>query len=163
MKLYLEDDAPYLDLYQRADSMPGVSYHGIAPNPELREALQRMHFLVYPCTFPETGYLAVIEAMAAGCRVILPSLGALPETTGGYARVYPWNPDDADHAVAFSEILAAELATPWGCDPELSLRQLAHCAAVYDWPRRLAEWRQLIRRLCAQASRSGFELRMGAA
>jgi glycosyltransferase involved in cell wall biosynthesis len=87
MKLYLEDDSPYQHLYERAGSMPGVIYHGIAPNPELRAALRSMHFLVYPCTFAETACLAVIEAMAAGCRVIIPSLGALPETTGGYARI----------------------------------------------------------------------------
>ena len=68
-----------------------------------------MHFLVYPCTFAETACLAVIEAMAAGCRVIVPSLGALPETTGGYARIYPSNPERQEHAAVFSENLAAEL------------------------------------------------------
>ncbi|MER9952496.1 glycosyltransferase [Mesorhizobium sp. M0047] len=144
MKLYLEDDGPYQHLYDRARSMPGVTYHGLAPNSELRNALRTMHFLAYPCTFAETACLAVIEAMAAGCRIIVPSLGALPETTAGYARVYPFNPNAEEHAVTFSENLADELETPWGGEPGLSLSQQAHCAVVYDWPRRLREWRQLI-------------------
>ena len=157
MKLYLEDDSPYRHLYERAESMPGVIYHGIAPNPELRAALRSMHFLVYPCTFEETACLAVIEAMAAGCRVIVPSLGALPETTGGYARIYPSNPNAEEHVATFSENLAAELATPWAGEPELSLSQQAHCAVVYDWPRRLREWRQLIQWTCDQTNRSEAE------
>ncbi|MEW6629993.1 MAG: glycosyltransferase family 4 protein, partial [Pseudomonadota bacterium] len=144
MKLYMGDDSPYKHLYDRARSMPGVIYHGLAPNFELRAALRTMDFLVYPCTFAETACLAAIEAMAAGCRVIVPSLGALPETTAGYARVYPYNPNAVEHAVTFSETLADELKTPWGGEPSLSLSQQAHCAAVYDWPRRLREWRQLI-------------------
>ncbi len=157
MKLYLEDDGPYRHLYERAVSMPGVIYHGIAPNRELRAALQSMHFHVYPCTFEETACLAVIEAMAAGCRVIVPSLGALPETTGGYARIYPSNPNAEDHARVFSENLMAEMATPWGGEPELSLNEQAHCAVVYDWPRRLREWRQLIQLTCDQTNSSEAE------
>jgi glycosyltransferase involved in cell wall biosynthesis len=144
MKLYLENDAPYEHLYERAQSMPGVVYHGIAPNPELRAALRSMHFLVYPCVFAETACLAVIEAMAAGCRAIVPSLGALPETTASYARIYPSNPDAKEHSTVFSENLAAELAAPWAGEPDLSLVQQAHCRAVYGWPRRLHEWRQLV-------------------
>jgi glycosyltransferase involved in cell wall biosynthesis len=99
----------------------------------------------------------VIEAMAAGCRVIVPSLGALPETTGGYARIYPFNPNAEEHVATFSENLAAELATPWAGEPELSLNQQAHCAVVYDWPRRLREWRQLIQLTCDQTNRSEAE------
>jgi len=152
MKLYLEDDGPYEHLYQRARSMPGVTYHGIAPNLELRAALRSMHFLVYPCIFPETACLAVIEAMAAGCRVIIPSLGALPETTCGYARIYPSNPDADEHAAIFSENLAAELSQPWAGEPALSLTQQVHCAAVHDWNRRLGEWRQLIQWACDRAN-----------
>jgi len=160
MKLYLEDDSPYQHLYERARSMPGVIYHGLAPNPELRAALRNMHFLVYPCTFPETACLSVIEAMAAGCRVIIPSLGALAETTGGYARIYPSNPNAEEHAATFSENFAAEMATPWAGEPELSISQQAHCAAVYGWPGRLHEWRQLIRWTCGQTSQSEAELCM---
>jgi glycosyltransferase involved in cell wall biosynthesis/GT2 family glycosyltransferase len=149
MKLYLEDDGPYRHLYERAESMPGVIYHGVAPNRELRAALQSMHFLVYPCTFEETACLAVIEAMAAGCRVIVPSLGALPETTGGYARVYPNVSDPKAHAKAFADILADEMANPWGGETELSATQQRHCAAVYDWHRRIREWEKLIDTLSA--------------
>ena len=159
MKLYLADDGPYQNLFARAQSMRGVIYHGLAPNPELRAAMRTMHFLVYPCTFEETACLSAIEAMAAGCRLIIPSLGALPETTAGYARIYPSIPDAEQHVTAFSENLTAELATPWGGDPELSLRQQAHCAAVYNWSGRLREWRQLIQWTCNQMNRSGAQMR----
>ena len=144
MKLYLGDDEPYQYLYERACSMRRVFYHGIVPNAELRAALRNIHVLAYPCTFAETACLAAIEAMAAGCRLIVPSLGALPETTAGYARIYPSNPVVEEHVTAFSQILDAELANPWAGDPDLCLRQQAHCAAVYDWARCLREWRQLI-------------------
>ena len=74
--------------------------------------------------------------MAAGCRLIVPSLGALPETTAGFARIYPSNPNEEAHIAAFSENLAAELAMPWQGNPDLSLSQQAYCATAYDWPMR---------------------------
>ena len=150
MKLYLEDDRPYQHLFAQAQCLPGVIYHGLVPNPELRAALRTMHFLTYPSTFAETACLTAIEAMSAGCRLIVPSLGALPETTAGYARVYPSNPNAEKHVTTFSENLAAELASPWDGDLELSLRQQAHCRAVYNWPTRLREWRHLIEWACNQ-------------
>jgi glycosyltransferase involved in cell wall biosynthesis len=153
MKLYLGDDGPYEHLYARARSLPGVIYHGLAPNPELRAALRSMHFFIYPSTFAETACLAAIEAMAAGCRLIAPSLGALPETTGGYARIYAANPDEDAHVTIFSENLASELANPWAGSPELSFLQQHHCTATYDWPRRLHEWRELIRSVGNHADR----------
>jgi glycosyltransferase involved in cell wall biosynthesis len=103
-----------------------------------------MHFLTYPCIFEETACLAAVEAMAAGCRLITPSFGALPETTGGYARIYPSNPNPHDHARVFADVLSEELANPWAGETALSAAQQNHCAAVYAWPRRLAEWEELI-------------------
>ncbi len=154
MKLYLDNDRPYEHLYARVQSLRSVFYHGIVPNPELRAALRSMDFLTYPCTFPETACLAAIEAMAAGCRLIIPFLGALPETTAGYARIYPWRSNADEHVSIFSENLAAELARPWAGNPDLSLSQQAFCAAVYNWSRCLREWRQLIERTCRNASLS---------
>ena len=144
MTLYGMDDAPYRSLMDRARSMRGVVYHGLAPNAELRAALRTMHFLVYPSTFAETACLSVMEAMSAGCRVIVPSFGALPETTGGYARVYSWSPDKAVHADIFAGVLAQEFAEPWGGRTEDALSQQAHCATVFSSARRLDDWRRLI-------------------
>jgi len=150
MKLYREDDAPYEHLYARAEAMPGVIYHGIEPNEALREAFRGVHFLSYPSVFAETSCLAVVEAMAAGCRAIVPSLGALPETTNGFARVYPWTRDRAKHADVFAHVLADEMARPWQGRPEQSLAEQRYCAAEYDWGVRLGEWRQLIESLTAE-------------
>ncbi len=153
MKLYAEDDRRYEHLYERALSMHGVIYHGIAPNPELRAALRTMHFLTYPSTFAETACLVVMEAMAEGCRVIVPSLGALPETTSGYARIYPWNPNRDEHAVVFADVLRAEMSEPWDGNPEMSELQQAHCAAVFGLTRCVREWRELIRDLRSLSKR----------
>ena len=123
---------------------PGVVYHGLAPNHELRAALRTMHILAYPSTFAETACLSVMEAMAAGCRVVVPSYGALPETTGGYARVYPWCADPRRHTAIFAYTLADEIARPWRGRPDIALAQQAHCATVFAWSRCLDEWRALI-------------------
>jgi len=82
--------------------------------------------------------------MAAGCRVITSSVGALPETTGGYARIYPSVADHQLHGAQLAESLAAEFAMPWIGHSELSLIEKAHCAAVYSWSIRIAEWKELI-------------------
>jgi len=144
MKLYGEDDGPYRDLYAQARSTPGVIYRGIVPNSELRRALRDVHFLTYPSTFPETSCLAVIEAMAAGCRVIAPSLGALPETAHGFARLYPWSAEGGAHATTFADVLADELVKPWAGEPERALEQERYCADAYDWASRVDEWRRLL-------------------
>jgi glycosyltransferase involved in cell wall biosynthesis len=154
MKLYRQDeqDNSYQHLYELASALPGVVYHGIAPNDKLRAALRDIHFLTYPNTFEETSCLAVIEAMASGCRVIAPFIGALPETTAGYARMYPWNADESAHAATFARVLASEMAQPWNGDPELAEAEQRHCAAAYDWARRDYEWRRLIEEVLTNGS-----------
>ena len=150
MRLYVKDDGPYRQLYERARSIPGVNYHGIAPNVELRAALRSMHFLTYPSTFEETSCLSVIEAMAAGCRVICPSLGALPETTGQFARLYSFQSDPAAHADLFAEVLDSEIRDPWRGSPGLADQQQTYARTMYDWPVRIAEWQPFIDLACKQ-------------
>ena len=138
------DEEPYRNLYDRALLLPGVEYHGLVPNAELRSALRNIDFLTYPSTFAETSCLSVIEAMAAGCRVICPSFGALPETTGKFARLYPFLSDPADHAKLFAQVLAEEILHPWGGKPELSGQQQNYVRGKYDWSVRVAEWEAFI-------------------
>jgi glycosyltransferase involved in cell wall biosynthesis len=156
MKLYRQDhrEAEYEHLYEKARSLSGVKYHGLLPNRELRRALQDFHFLTYPSTFAETSCLGVIEAMGAGCRVIAPYLGALPETTAGYARLYPWQSDHNAHAATFARVLKDEMEQPWDGDQGLSEAQQRHCLATYDWRRREFEWRRLIQDICLPHSDS---------
>ena len=85
--------------------------------------------------------------------MVVPSLGALPETTAGYARVYLPNSDANEHATTFSEALGAELARPWAGEPELSLDQQRYCVGAYDWQQRLREWRQLMQWACHAINR----------
>jgi len=156
MRLYLDDDAKYEPLFARARALKGVIHHGIVPNTELKSALRNIHFLAYPCTFEETSGLAVIDAMAEGCRVIVPALGALPETTCGFAHVYPWSANVAEHIRLFASAIAEEVKSPWFDAPEMSLTQQNHCELFFNWRERIKEWTRLIERLtdCARNSRS---------
>ena len=79
--------------------------------------------------------------------MIVPAYGALPETSGGYARLYAAPKDHRAHVAAFVETLAGELAVPWRGRTDVAVAQQAHCATVFSWSRCLDDWRDLIKRL----------------
>jgi tetratricopeptide (TPR) repeat protein len=128
--------------------LPGVEYHGIVPNSDLLRALRSIDVLTYPSIFAEMSCLSAIEAMAAGCRLICPSHGALPETTGQFARLYPFQPDLAEHAKLFADLLAEEIRNPWGGNRELAEQQQNYTRETYDWSVRVAEWQAFINMAC---------------
>src|SRR5690606_32961734 len=70
-------------LYQIAKNHPKISYAGSMLQIELAAKLRSKHILAYPNTFPETSCIAVMEAMAAGLKIVTSNLAALPETTLG--------------------------------------------------------------------------------
>jgi glycosyltransferase involved in cell wall biosynthesis len=81
MKVYHDEELPvFQELYRKATTLPGVVYHGSVGQAALREAITQCRVLAYPCTFAETSCITAMEAMAAGCGVAAPSIGALPET-----------------------------------------------------------------------------------
>jgi FkbM family methyltransferase len=103
------EEAKYTDLYNRCLNTKGVVYRGSVPNEELRKELPSFDILAYPCTFEETSCIAIIEALSAGLRVVTSNLGALPETTEGWARIYPYLMDKNKHAEVFAGILKEEI------------------------------------------------------
>ena len=148
MKLYGQhhNDQSYASLFQRGAEIPNVFYRGIVPNDEqLKSELCNVEYLAYPSTFEETSCLSVIESLVSGCRVICPTIGALPETCGQFARLYHFQTNREVHASMLSHILEEELANPWGGDLELAEAQQRWARDKYDWAVRAPEWEAFVR------------------
>lgn len=146
-KIYGEDfsknDEYYVDLYNKCNELPGVIYRGSIPNTDLRKELPQFDILAYPNTFQETSCISVIEALSAGLRVVTSNLGALPETTEGWARMYPYLMDKQTHATHFSKILNEEIeyVKGGGFNPQL---QIDGYKQRWSWDMRINEWKVLI-------------------
>lgn len=130
-------ESQYQQLYDKCSELPGVVYRGSIPNDELRKELHTFDILAYPNTFEETSCIAVIEALSAGLRVVTSNLGALPETTEGWARMYPYLMNKDKHAEVFSKILAEEISLINTLDLEL---QKQIYAPRWSWDQRITEW-----------------------
>ena len=98
-------DEPYKSVFKEIEEHDGMTYHGFKPNSVVREALSKAHIFAYPSIWQETSCIAAIEALSAGVQVVCPNLGALPETTGGFATMYHFNPDVQFHANVFANFL----------------------------------------------------------
>lgn len=145
-----EDEGHYGHLYRRCRAMPGIEYVGSLPQPELAEQLAEALLLAYPNHFPETSCISVMEAMACGCQVITSDLGALRETTSGFARLVPVDSDWKRYATAFvgqvSEALHTANLQRTSLEKQLA-RQVAYINAECTWQCRATEWSQWLAEL----------------
>jgi glycosyltransferase involved in cell wall biosynthesis len=142
-----EDESTYGALYQRCRAMEGVDYLGSMSQPELARALRRASVLAYPNTYRETSCIVLMEAMAAGCRVVTSHLAALPETAAGFARLIPANQSREAYLPQFiaQTIQALRECTARSPITELELRrQVAHFNQTAVWPVRARQWTQWI-------------------
>jgi len=145
-KIYGKDfsssqESVYEQLYERARSLPGVTYRGSIENKDLLKELPSFHVLAYPCTFEETSCISVIEALSAGLRVVTSNLGALPETTEGWARMYPYLANKEYHYKKFSRILSEEIhkVRSGELKEHLKLQKQAY-STRWSWEERVKEW-----------------------
>ena len=140
------EESKYEHLYEKAKSLNGVIYRGTIPNEELRRELSDFDILAYPSTFEETSCISVIEALSAGLRVICSNLGALPETTEGWARMYPYLSNAELHTKYFATILAEEITMMLNGDLEDQLHiQSIIYSQKWSWDARIHEWNRLIK------------------
>lgn len=135
----------YEHLYEKCEKLSGVIYRGSIPNNELRQELSNFDILAYPNTFEETSCIAVIDALCAGLRVVTSNLGALPETTEGWARIYPFLPNSDIHTEAFAKILQEEIDLM----KENKLKEhLNNQVTIYNqrwsWDYRIKEWEKFL-------------------
>jgi glycosyltransferase involved in cell wall biosynthesis len=129
---------PFQALYAKARATEGVEYVGSVPQPELAQELRRAAILAYPSTFAETSCIAVMEAMAAGCRVVTTDLGALDETTDGLGTLVPPGPD---MPAQFAEACVQAIDRAAGPENEAELRsQVEHVNRTATWAVRADQW-----------------------
>jgi glycosyltransferase involved in cell wall biosynthesis len=149
MHVYQASDESDMDQYGRLYDLcrdtPGIDYVGALPQPELAKQLRDVTMLAYPNHFAETSCIAVMEAMASGCLIVTSDLGALPETTSGFARLVPVSDDWLAYCDRFVDE-AVKALEQFDKNPDeindLLTRQVAYVNAECTWPRRADEWEQ---------------------
>jgi len=142
---FAKNDSQYEELYNKCNTLPNVVYRGSIPNEELRKELPTFDMLTYPCTFEETSCIAVIEALSAGLRVVTSSIGALPETTGGWARTYSFINDRDQHAQRFAKVLIDEVERMRRGKLLLTLQaQTVICQQLWNWDVTFNKWQSFL-------------------
>jgi glycosyltransferase involved in cell wall biosynthesis len=92
-----EMDRQFEPMYDEIRNHPQMTYHGYAPNNELKEFLNKCHIFAYPSIWLETSCRALLEAMSAGLICVHPTYGALPESSGGLNIMYRGDFEDRNH------------------------------------------------------------------
>jgi glycosyltransferase involved in cell wall biosynthesis len=134
-------DTPYRELYDTCRNMPRVDYIGAIPQPDLASALEKVGVLAYPNMFPETGCIAVMEAMASGCAIVTSDLAALPETTEGFATLIPPGGDWYAYAQQFLAALDQSIGfVQSDAGIEHLWQQVSHVNATCTWAVRARQW-----------------------
>lgn len=89
MRAYQASDQKFEPLYEIMKRNPRIRHFRGVGQAELAGHFRTAAFLVYPSTYIETYCIVAQEALAAGLKVISNDFGALPETTMGYADLFP--------------------------------------------------------------------------
>jgi len=118
-----------------------VEYVGAVPQAELAAALKGAAVLAYPNTFAETFCITALEALAAGCQVVSSNLGALPDTTAGFARLVSWDNGPEAYRAAFERaVIEALRALGDPATEERLRRQVDEVNRRARWEARAEDW-----------------------
>jgi UDP-glucose:(glucosyl)LPS alpha-1,2-glucosyltransferase len=135
------NDEPFKPLFEKIKEHPNMTYHGTQPYETVREAYKNAHILAYPSTWQETSCRVAMEAMTAGCAVVVPNWGALPETCGEFAYMYQFSEDRIEHAIQFADTLE-NVMDDYGSEvmkKNLDL-QVEYSHNNYCWDKRIGQW-----------------------
>jgi tetratricopeptide (TPR) repeat protein len=150
MQTYQAGEKDFTPLFEAARRNPRITCHGGVGQQALAEAFRRAAFLAYPSTFIESSCIVALEAMAAGLKVISNDLGALPETTMGFADLLPIRGGAiarADHIAGITALLEKNEAAfrrdpgAWARDRFAQVQVINREAT---WSHRAAQWEELL-------------------
>lgn len=153
MAVYQAKDEPYEGIYNSLHR-PDIAHVGNVSQTELAVRLKKCSYLLYPCVFPETYCIAVLEAMAAGLFVVTTGLGALQSTMieAGGRDTHGWLSDsrgsEEDCIDSFLMCAKDAMITPnikknwkWANDV---FEQVQHVNRYCTWRVRAEKWRELL-------------------
>jgi glycosyltransferase involved in cell wall biosynthesis len=147
---FAKNDENFQELYNKCNELDGVVYRGSVNNFNLRKELPSFDILAYPNTFEETSCISVIESLSAGLKVVTSNLGALPETTEGWARMYPVLNSSDLHAMRFAKVLGEEIEKMRNNSEETQLKeQMRVYNQRWTWDYRINQWNELLNELSA--------------
>lgn len=147
------DEMQYGALYQRCRETPGVEYVGSLDQPTLACEMGGVAVFAYPNTFPETSCIAALEAMASGCRIVTPALGALPETTAGFAHLISLGAERSFDLYQFVNKTVAALREVQSGDPAVEAalrRQVQYIRENATWAVRAGQWVDWLGDVCGK-------------
>lgn len=138
-------DLLYQETFDKLKKHPNITYYGAVPNEQIREHLKKMHILAYPCIWPETSCIQLIEAMSAGLLCVHPNFAALPDTSGGMTMMYRWHQDPNKHASYFAGVLntAVKIYNEPGIQSQIRLTAL-YANSRFNWRKQAAQWTAIL-------------------
>lgn len=148
-KLYQTSDAGLEPLYAHLAALPRVTRYEPVSQAALAAALRGAAFLTYPAIVPETWCIVAQEAMAAGLKVIATTIGALPESTAGFADLMPMGETDTREAIAadFTSLIERNAANFLARPREWAEERFAQSRMVSqrcNWAARAKEWEDFL-------------------
>ncbi|MDY6940331.1 MAG: glycosyltransferase [Cyanobacteriota bacterium] len=160
LKLYkysdTDDEQMYGQLYRQCEETEGVEYIGCVTQPELARELRGAAVLAYSDTVAETSCISVMEAMASGCSIVTSQLGALPETTAGFARLIPVDGDWETYKRRFVEQtidVLKEITSSNSIEIEGHLRaQVDYIDRECTWSKKAQEWIEVLEQISSQTA-----------
>jgi glycosyltransferase involved in cell wall biosynthesis len=145
MRLYQKPDSDFASLYSRLSFLPRSRHYGVVGQTELAHRFRGAAFFVYPATLPETSCIVAMEAMAAGLKLIVSDMGALSETTQGFADIVAVPPQMDRASLANAFVPKLEMAEAlFKADPvawaEERFAQIHAINGKCTWILRAQEW-----------------------
>lgn len=146
MDVYQGDNDPYKPMFDVLRRNDCITLHGSCGQEELAIALHPVSFMVYPSIFAECHSIAIIEAMAAGLKVVttdvahaqtefVDSMPSKEATVEGYAKLLRKN-------VNYFRAYPAE----WS---EKIWKQVQYVNQEFTWRKRAREWTDHLQKLIA--------------
>ena len=145
-------DEPYKKLFDICEEHDQITYYGYQPRDVVIEQLKKTHIFAYPSIWQETSCLSAIEAMSAGCNIVAPNYGALPETMANFGYTYQYSEDPQEHCHRFGAALTAVLDNlistenrQWVIGAGMASKRFVD--RHYDWSERARQWTILLESL----------------